>query len=149
MGRGGATGGGGTIPVDYRTQQAGDEVLDVHVASGCWSNGSGGLWLLVKWFRWPLDVVACGCCWSDGAGGLWMFLFKESRWPLDVAGQIVQVVSGCCGLWLLLVKWFRWPLGVVGQSVQVASGRHKGISHSLPGEAGLLPLKQSKLRTHE
>ena len=78
-----------------------------------------------------------------------MLLVKWSRWPLDVAGQMVQVVSGCCwsngpgGLWML------WPLDVVGQSVQAASGRHKGISHSLPGEAGLLPLKQTKLRTHE
>ena len=75
------------------------------MASGCcWSNGSGGLWLLVKWFRWPLDVVgqmlqvACGCFSSKSPGGLWML------WPLAVVGQMVQVASGCC-----------WSIGPGGQ----------------------------------
>ena len=141
------------------------------VAMGGWKKGGMGgrreeeaRFLLIRghsrramrcWtYTWPLAVVGqmvqvASGCWSNGSGGLWMLLVKCCRWPVAVLVQRVQVASGCCGLWLLLVKWFKWPLGVVGQSVQVASGRHKGVSHSLPGEAGLLPLKQSKLRTRE
>ena len=55
--------------------------------------------LLVKWSRWSLDVVASGCCWSNGSGGLWVLLVNRSRWPAVATRVSVTVYPGrpdCC-----------------------------------------------------